>query len=243
MPGTTLRPLTIEKEDSMQAKLLVVDDEEMICDLVAQNLAPYDYGIDRAHSVQEAIALLRKTDYDIVIADKNMPASDDGEEGGMSLLRYVKRNLPNTEVIMMTGYATIETAVEAMKLGAFDYLVKPFAISELKEKIDRIMDYKNFITSENTVQIYKTLHIELLSLLQNRDNLPDDELHELLKAVGKRIDHVFGAQKEWEKIIRIQSENLHNIAAWAEQLKELIPQSDPAYRLVERISAESKKRI
>ena len=227
----------------MQAKILVVDDEEMICDLVARNLAPYDYKIDIAHSVKDAIDLLQTTDYDIVIADKNMPDSDDDKEGGMNLLRYAKRNLPATEVIMMTGYATIETAVEAMKLGAFDYLAKPFAISDLKDKIDRIMEYRNFINSENTLQIYKTLHKELLSLLQNRDNLPDDDLHDLLKAVGKRIDHLFGAQKEWERIIHIQSEGLQNIAEHAEKLKELIPETNSAYPLVEKICEESKKRI
>jgi len=145
--------------------------------------------------------------------------------------------------IMTLWYATVETAVEAMKLGAFDYLTKPFAISDLKEKIDRIMEYRNFINSENTLQIYKTLHKELLSLLQNQDNLPDDKLHDLLKAAGKRIDHLFGAQKEWERIIHIQSEGLQNISEYAEKLKELIPQTNPAYPLVEKICEESKKRI
>ena len=130
-----------------------------------------------------------------------------------------------------------------MKLGVFDYLTKPFAVSDLKEKIDRVLEYRRFISSENTLQIYKTLHKELLLVLENRDNLPDDELHNVLKSIGRRIDNLFGSQKEWEKIIRIQSEALENISKYADKLIRLIPQTDLSYSLVEKIREESRKRI
>jgi len=161
----------------------------------------------------------------------------------MNLLRYSRKAFPRTEVIMMTGYSSVETAIEAMKLGAFDYLTKPFSLEDLREKVDRIMNYRSFLNSENTLETYRTLHNELLSLLENRDNLPEGELHKLLKLLGSRIDQVFGAQKEWERIIKLQSEALRNIEAYAEELKKAIPRKDHAYHLVKKIHGEASKRI
>ena len=144
---------------------------------------------------------------------------------------------------MMTGYATIETSIEALKLGAFDYLVKPFSIADLKTKIDRILEYKSFIDPENTIQIYKTLHEEILNLLERKDIPTDDERHDVLKSLDAKIDHFFRAQKNWERILIIQKEALANIAGYAEKLREDTPQTDTNYDMVEKICKESNKRI
>jgi len=233
-----------EEGNKIEAKILIVDDEEDVCKSIGEYLEQFGHCIDRAHSVEAALELMDFTDYEIVIADKNMPDKDGViEEGGISLLRYAKKRSPATEILMMTGYATIETAIEAMRLGAFDYLVKPFSIADLKTKIDRILEYKSFIDPENTIQIYKGLHEEILNLLERKDIPTDDERHNVLKSLDAKIDHFFRAQKNWERIIIIQKEALAKIAGYAEKLREDTPQKDPNYDLVEKICEESSKRI
>jgi len=193
--------------------------------------------------MESALNRLDQEAYDIIITDKNMPDTQNNQEGGMSLLRYAKKHMPLTEVIMMTGYATIDTATQAMKIGAFDYITKPFSLEDLNEKIERILEYKRFINSENTLQTYRILHAELLSLLENRGDLPEDELHKLLRSLGARIDQVFGSQKDFEKIIILQKEALENIARYAEHLKEGISEADPSYGLILKISDEAHRHL
>lgn len=227
----------------MEVKILLADDEEDVRNTVAEYLEQFGYSIDRAESVEPALELMESTEYEIVIADKNMPDKDGTEEGGMNLLRYAKKHFPTTEVLMMTGYASIETAIEAMKLGAFDYIVKPFSFNDLKKKIDRILELKSFINPENTIQIYKNLHDEILNLLENKDKITDDELRRLLNSLDGKIDNFFKAQKNWERVILVQREALANIAGYAEQLREGTPQTDPSYSLAEKICKESSKRL
>ncbi len=227
----------------MEIRILVVDDEDDSRSLIAGILVDSGYTVDSSATVQNAIKYLEENKYDIVVTDKNMPGLENNQEGGMDLLRYVKKEAIDTEVIMVTGYATIETAIEAMKLGAFDYFYKPFSIKDLREKIKRVLDYKSFINPINTINIYKTLHNEILDLIEKRDMLDDPDLHPYLKSIDAKIDHFFQAQKKWERAIIEQREALGKIAVYAEQLKEEIPPDSPLFNLVENISIETQKRL
>ncbi|MBW1842358.1 MAG: response regulator [Deltaproteobacteria bacterium] len=226
----------------MEIKILVVDDEDTVRDLIAEYLRRTGYTIDVADGVNSAKELINTTKYDIIITDKNMPGLDGNDEGGMDLLLYARKQQPTAEIIMMTGYSTIETAIEAMRIGAFDYIMKPFPHEALKELIDRVMEYKSFINPE-TIHNYKTLHNEILSLIENKDSLTDDELHNMLKTLDKKIDRFFKAQKERERIIIRQKEALGKIAGFAEQLKDAVTEADNSYVLVGKICEETNKRI
>ena len=227
----------------MKARILVADDEENILDTLSDFMEGIGYHVDLAGSVEGALTLMQTNEYDILLTDKNMPGFGDKKEGGMSLLKHVKEHNPLTEVIMITGYATVESAVEAMKLGAFDYVMKPIPLDELKDKIDRVLEYKRFLNSENTLQMYKALHNQLLDLLVNRDDIPEDKLQGILRTLGTKIDHLFGMQKGYEGIIETQSEALEKIEGYADHLKAAIPGESPYYVLIERILEESKRRI
>jgi len=227
----------------MDIIILVVDDEEYIRDLVSKALSKFGYIIDTADDYNSAVERLANTSYDIVITDKNMPGANEGAETGIQLLRYVKKHFPSTEVIIMTGYASIETAIEAMKSGAFDYITKPFMLDDLREKVTRIIEYRSFINSKLNMSIYKNIHTELLGLVENQDNLSNGELQPLLKNLGRRIDHLFGSQKEFESIIQLQKETLENIQTYAEELIDMVSESDPAFDVVQKILKESAKRI
>ena len=227
----------------MKVAILIADDDKQIRDLLSKFLKNHGYQVDSAKGVRSAIRLMGRNDYDIILTDKNMPDEEGYMEGGMTVLRYAKEHKPLTEVIMITGQATVETAIEAIKLGAFDYIMKPISLDELKEKIDRVMEYRRFIRSEDTLQTYRSLHNQALNFLANKDNLPEDRLQQMLRSLGAKIDHVFGLQGDYETIIEMQAEALEKIEGYTEHLKEVIPCESPYYPVVEKISEESKKRI
>lgn len=227
----------------MESRILVVDDEKEILDTLSDFMEGLEYRADFADTVEGALALMHKNNYDVFLFDKNMPDKENNKEGGMTLLRYAKENLPGTEVIMMTGYATVESAVSAMKMGAFDYITKPISLRDVKQKIDRILDYKRFINSENTLRTYKILHNQILNLLVNLDDIPEEQVEKTLRTLGARIDQVFGLQRDYETIIEMQADALEKIEVYVEHLREAIPRDNPYHALIEKIDEEANKRI
>lgn len=109
------------------AKLLVVDDEKNLRTVVQKELSRQGHDVETAPDGQNAWEMIESQDFDVVLCDINMPRLD-----GIGLLRRIKSKSSNPpEVIMLTGQGTVETAIEAMKLGAYDYLTKPYMIAEL----------------------------------------------------------------------------------------------------------------
>ncbi len=121
--------------------VLLVDDEVSFVDTLAKRIAKRDLKISTAFSGQQALDMLKvsggASSIDVVILDVKMPGMD-----GLETLAVIKRKHPNVEVIMLTGHATVESAVEGMKAGAFDYLMKPCDIDLLLAKIDRAVAKK-----------------------------------------------------------------------------------------------------
>lgn len=123
--------------ESVKSRLLIVDDEKSICDILSQYLHKKGYEIAVAASGEKAIEILEKDGADLVLTDIKMPRMS-----GVDLLKWVKEFDRTLPVIMTTGYPTLDTAVEALKLGAFDYLTKPFHLEEISEKIRRALANK-----------------------------------------------------------------------------------------------------
>ncbi|MEP0848479.1 MAG: sigma-54-dependent Fis family transcriptional regulator [Phycisphaerae bacterium] len=117
------------------ARILVVDDAKPTLEVLQRNLASAGYAVFTAGGVAEAVEVLNKADIDLVITDLKMP-----KISGLDLVRHVRENLPDTEVMMITGYASIEGAVEAVKSGADEYLAKPFTDEELFSAVRRSLD-------------------------------------------------------------------------------------------------------
>ena len=107
-------------------KALVIDDEQIVLDSVSKILREEDYTVDVTLSGREGRDKAIQENYDIVLTDIRMP-----DIGGMRVLRDVKRAKPSLPVVIITGYATVRSAVQAMKLGAADYLEKPFTPDQL----------------------------------------------------------------------------------------------------------------
>ncbi len=122
----------------MKPKILVVDDEESIREFLEIMLKKEGYEISLAEDGQKAKDLLTKKSFDMIISDLQMP-----NVTGIELLKHVKESYPDTVFMMITAFGTTETAVDAMKMGAYDYLTKPFKIDEVKLNIQNALRSKN----------------------------------------------------------------------------------------------------
>jgi DNA-binding NtrC family response regulator len=126
-----------------QDKILIVDDERRMCAVLKAAFENKNLAVTTADSGEAALAALSMDRFDVVLSDIKMPGLN-----GLQVLEEIKRRSPETEVLLMTAYADAKTAVEAMKKGAFDYIVKPFEIDELRLKVDQILE-KNQLRREN----------------------------------------------------------------------------------------------
>lgn len=121
------------------AKILIVDDDPQICETLAEILSDEGFEVEYVLSGEEALQRIDSRYYDVVITDLLLPKID-----GMEILTHVKRVKPKMQVIMITAFATIENAVEAMKRGANDYIAKPFKINEIQSAIKRVLEEAKF---------------------------------------------------------------------------------------------------
>ncbi len=117
-------------------KILIIEDEHSVRESYKDMLEFLGYESDSAENGVEGLKMLDKYKYDIVITDLNMPLLD-----GLETLKRVKKKQPNVEVIVVTGFATIENAIEAMKHGAFDYITKPVSIEHVKIVLGRCANH------------------------------------------------------------------------------------------------------
>ncbi len=111
-------------------KILLVDDEKDFVEMLAMRLTESGEEVTPVYSGQDAVNKLKKEEFDVVVLDIKMPGMD-----GIQTLRQIKQLAPLVEVILLTGHGTTQTAVKGMKLGAFDYLLKPADFEDLAEKL------------------------------------------------------------------------------------------------------------
>jgi DNA-binding NtrC family response regulator len=124
----------------MKSKVLIVDDEPDICKALRFLLEREEYSVTCAFSGEEAITILKTDSFDVVLTDLKM-----GRMDGMALLEKIKEANPDIPVVIMTAFGSVESAVEAMKRGATDYVVKPFLNEEIKLTLQRIIEQKKIL--------------------------------------------------------------------------------------------------
>ena len=124
----------------MNARILIVDDEEIVIKSCLRILDGSNYQVEAVQDSREALRKIEENQYDIIILDIMMPNMD-----GLEVLRRVKETHPDVDVIMVTGLSQIDTAVQAMKLGAFDYISKPFEPDEIKLVVQRALERRQLM--------------------------------------------------------------------------------------------------
>ncbi|MBP6941962.1 MAG: sigma-54-dependent Fis family transcriptional regulator [Syntrophorhabdaceae bacterium] len=153
-------------------RILVVDDEDSIRNRCVQLLQKKDYNVQGVSDGEQALFLIKKDSFSLVIADIRMPGLN-----GIDLLEKIKETHPDTEVVMITGYGTVDNAVEAMKLGAYDYITKPFDMDRLLKVVE---------------------HVETKYALQNEIGALKDEL----KKFSAQYDFI-GVSEEVQQIFQL----------------------------------------
>ena len=157
---------------------MVVDDDPVTIDLLHEVLSKEGHDVSTALSGEEAIAQGMDHFFDIVITDVRM-----GEKDGMEVLRFFKRNAPDTTVIMITAFGSIETAIEAIREGAYDYISKPFKLDEIKFTIQRALEQRRL------VQENKHYRRELLDKYQFKNVIGrTPQMFQVYKTIAKVAD-------------------------------------------------------
>lgn len=118
-------------------RVLIVDDEEQLVEAFKKKLSREGLAVSAAFTAREAMSLMKKQTFDVCVLDIRLPDMD-----GVELLESIKKNEPNIEIIMLTGHASVDTAIQSMKLGAYDYLSKPCKLTELSNVIQKAYEKK-----------------------------------------------------------------------------------------------------
>ncbi|MCF8068203.1 MAG: response regulator [Desulfobacterales bacterium] len=131
--------------------ILIVDDEERVLSTSSKLLSQKGFQVSTASNAKEALALIGQKAIHVVVMDIKMPGMD-----GIEALKIIKQQYPLIEVIMLTGHATVETAIEGLQSGAFDFLIKPADIDELAQAISRASEKRDQI--ETKIRMAQTKH-------------------------------------------------------------------------------------
>lgn len=177
--GEEASDVASEDRPGISPRILVVDDEEVVCRFLKRLLSRGGHDVDISLGGQDAIARLERDSFDLVITDLKMPGVD-----GVGVLRRAKEVDPFCEVIIITAYASVESAVEVMKLGAYDYISKPFNVDRIKLMVDKALEKRRLLRAAGERDFYKRLsQIDGLTEVYNRRTFDD-----LLSAEISRSD-------------------------------------------------------
>ena len=150
------------KLTTQQIKVLIVDDEKAVADILKDCISDKERSIDVCYDGLEGIDHIQKNFYDLIIVDLMMP-----KVGGLDVLKYAKTANPDVLVIIITGYASLETAIMAVKEGAYDYIRKPCKLEEIRISVDNAIDkIKLFRENRGLLKEIKDAYHELM-LLKN----------------------------------------------------------------------------
>ena len=169
-------------------KVLVIDDEKVVVDSVNKILTDEGYDVTTNLSGRDGLTEALHADYDIVLTDIRMP-----DIGGMKVLRDIKRSKPSLPVIMITGYASVQSSVQAMKLGAADYVEKPFTPDQLIKAVDTALETAASQEPESQELIHKQ---EMIKVLEKASS-DSDFFTSLLEHAADALDEydLTGAEK------------------------------------------------
>lgn len=149
----------------MESKLLVVDDEVFVRELLAEYFTKLNYQVRTAGSAVEALQQIGMEDFQVALIDLRMPAG-----GGIDVLRAVRKTADDLSIIIMTGYPTVDSAIEAMRAGAYDYVVKPFRLKEIDNIVTKAVAAQRHRAEINQLRERVTELETRLASLRKREN-------------------------------------------------------------------------
>ncbi|QWV95055.1 sigma-54 dependent transcriptional regulator [Geomonas oryzisoli] len=167
----------------MRARILVVDDELSMREFLAILLDGEGYLVDQAESAEQALSCIAERHYEMVISDVSMPGL-----GGIELLTRVKAQSPDTAVLMITAFTTAEQAVEAMKLGAYDYIGKPFKVEEVKVLVRKALEKQSLVQENKRLKAEVQERFSFSGMIGKSKQIR--EVYELIEKVADSMANV-----------------------------------------------------
>jgi len=160
-----------------KARILVVDDEENLCEFMRIMLSKEGYQVETVQSARDALSQLEKNPVDLVFTDLMMP-----DMGGLEFIRQLRESRPDTECIVMTAYASVDSAIEALKLGAADYITKPFNLDEVKHTVRQLLSHREVVAENKRLHKQLADHSSLDRFIGNSDTVV--QLKELVTRIA-----------------------------------------------------------
>jgi putative nucleotidyltransferase with HDIG domain len=195
---------------SQETHIVIVDDEKSICDIVGQYLRMKGYKVTCFSNAEQTVDFIKNNSVDLVLSDIKMPGMS-----GVELLKWIREYNHTLPVIMTTGFPTLDTAIEALKFGAFDYLTKPFHLEEIAEKIRRALINKQLEEENLLFSKLVSLH-EVTKILASTYQL--SELNHKVLDYSVKISKADGGSlmlfNEASKLILIESSSNYSIEYW-----------------------------
>lgn len=197
--------ITGDKE-TKKGSIIIVDDEESILMLLTEFLRDNGYEVDPFLDSKDALSALKTGSYQILITDLSMPRID-----GLQLISYIQREYLDILGIVITGYGTMDSAINAMRCGAFDYILKPFKLEDILSTVESAMYYYNLLKSENFNKGLSTKANLMKRFSQSRLLLENALLKDCLKE-KYRFDNIIGVslgmQRVFELIEKVADSNV-----------------------------------
>ena len=202
-------------------KILVIEDEDQVRQSYDDMFSFFGYEVESVPNGREGLSRITKNDYDIVVTDLNMP-----EMNGIEVLKYIKKKKPYIEVIVITGYATLENAIEAMKVGAYDYFAKPVDIEHVRIVLSKCVQQ---ITSRKENEELRSLTQRLKELNELKDKFITITNHELrtpvtvLKGYIELVDYYLEDNRDENitEAIEIVTETMSELVGIVEQMHDI----------------------
>jgi len=182
--GTFMTPTESSQPPPDESRVLIVDDEKVIREILADFLTLEGFRVSTAQDGMAALEILDGNHFDMVISDLKMP-----NMGGLELLENIQNHHENVLTVIMTGFGTVETAIEAMKKGAYDYILKPFKVEEVVHIVHRGIEKQRLISENIRLKEIISLHelSEQLQVSLSLDEVVDSTLQNTLRNIAADI--------------------------------------------------------
>lgn len=213
--------------------ILIVDDEHQVCGSVRKVLLKDGYEVDMAFSGHEALEKLKGKTYDVAVIDIKMPGMS-----GMELLQIIRKVYPDLKPIIMTGYSTIESAVEAIKLGALDYIPKPFTPNKIRTTVKKALELEK-AEEERQKEVIESL--KTMGEKGGAEELYNYQGKLWIRLEGKdlaRIGIKDAFQKEIGEILKVNLPENGDILKQGEKYIEILSSKRKLYKLPSPLSGE-----
>jgi DNA-binding NtrC family response regulator len=230
----------MRKEGSqLKGKLLIVEADKENRPLIPKALKDNGYNCDEADGFQSAMDKLSANKYDLLLTEKNLPIEGKTYEGGIELIRCARLKHPDTTILLITSYPTVDSAIEAFKLGAFDYLFKPIDLKLLIQKVDRICEYRKSINPHAIMRTYLELNRGVIEAI----NGETVDINDRMRSFQKHLNHLFRIFRSVEHSLLDHRQSLAEIEECAQRAIDKLPTDNPLSMLLQNIADKAARRL